>query len=100
MRVEQLGPEFDSGETGFLDTAAVMECLDLVITCDTSVVHLAGALGRPTWMALKHVSDWRWLTDRDDTPWYPSVRLFRQPRPGDWGAVFESMLSHLRARRK
>ncbi len=97
MRVEELG-EFDNGETGFLDTAAVMECLDLIITCDTSVAHLAGALGRPTWIALKHVADWRWLTDRTDSPWYPSVRLFRQPRAGDLGAVFASMLSQLQER--
>jgi hypothetical protein len=96
MRVEDLGPDFDSGATGFLDTVAVMECLDLIITCDTSVAHLAGALGRPTWIALKHVSDWRWLTERDDTPWYPTARLFRQPRAGDWAAVFDSMLTCLR----
>jgi tetratricopeptide (TPR) repeat protein len=91
MRIEELGPEFDAGDTGFLDTAAVMECLDLIITCDTSVVHLAGALGRPTWMVLKHVADWRWLTDRDDTLWYPSVRLFRQPSHRDWQNVFDRM---------
>jgi hypothetical protein len=91
MRVEKLGGQFDAGETGFLDTAAVMECLDLIITCDTSIAHLAGALGRPTWLALKSVSDWRWLTDCDDTPWYPSVHLFRQRRAGDWQGVFESM---------
>jgi len=95
MCIEQLGPQFDAGETGFLDTAAVMECLDLIITCDTSVAHLAGALGRPTWIVLKHVSDWRWLTDRDDTPWYSSVRLFRQSSPGDWEGVFDAIRGNL-----
>ena len=95
VSVEDLGSDFDSGATGFLDTVAVMESLDLIITCDTSVAHLAGALGRPTWIALKHVSDWRWLTERSDTPWYPTVCLFRQPRAGDWSAVFDSMLARL-----
>lgn len=95
MCVEDLGPDLDSGATGFLDTVAVMESLDLIITCDTSVAHLAGALGRPTWIALKHVSDWRWLTGRSDTPWYPTACLFRQPRAGDWPSVFESMLARL-----
>jgi tetratricopeptide (TPR) repeat protein len=98
MFVEDLGTRFDAGNTGFLDTAAIMESLDLVITCDTSVAHLAGALGRPTWIALKHVADWRWLTDRDDSPWYPSVRLFRQLRAGDWCSVFDRMLSTLQER--
>jgi tetratricopeptide (TPR) repeat protein len=98
MRVEDLGSQFDAGETGFLDTAAVMECLDLIITCDTSIAHLAGALGRPTWIALKWVSDWRWLTDRDDSPWYPSVRLFRQTDRGNWHGVFESMQAALTQR--
>lgn len=98
MCIEELGPQFDAGETGFLDTAAVMESLDLIITCDTSLAHLAGALGRPTWVTLKHVSDWRWLTDREDTPWYASVRLFRQRRPGDWLSVFDSMWSKLKDR--
>lgn len=95
MRIETLGSQFDAGETGFLDTAAVMECLDLIITCDTSIAHLAGALGRPTWIALKWVSDWRWLTDCDDSPWYPSVRLFRQTDSGDWRGVFVGMQAAL-----
>jgi len=95
MRVQDLGSQFDAGETGFLDAAAVMECLDLIITCDTSIAHLAGALGRPTWIALKWVSDWRWLTDRDDSPWYPSARLFRQTDSGNWRGVFEGMQAAL-----
>jgi ADP-heptose:LPS heptosyltransferase len=62
-----------------------------VITSDTSVAHLAGALGRPTWLALRQVPDWRWLLDREDSPWYPTMRLFRQHRPGDWAGVFDQM---------
>ena len=91
MRVETLGPHFDSGPDAFLDTAAVIKCCDLVITSDTAVAHLAGALGVTTWVALKHVPDWRWLLDRDDSPWYPSMRLFRQQSHGDWDGVFSSI---------
>jgi hypothetical protein len=91
MRLETLGADFDAGPDAFLDTAAVMESLDLVITCDTSIAHLAGALARPTWVALKHVPDWRWMLDRDDSPWYPTARLFRQSSDGDWSGVFEAM---------
>jgi hypothetical protein len=79
----------------FLDTAAVMESLDLIITCDTSIAHLAGALGRPTWIALKHAPDWRWMLDRNDSRWFPSVRLFRQKSRGDWEGVFEHMRREL-----
>jgi hypothetical protein len=68
----------------FSDTAAVIASLDLVITTDTATAHLAGALGRPTWLLLSHSPDWRWLLDREDCPWYPSMRLFRQPTAGDW----------------
>jgi tetratricopeptide (TPR) repeat protein len=71
----------------FSDTAAVMSQLDLVISSDTSVVHLAGALGRPVWILLERTPDWRWLLDREDIPWYPSARLFRQPALGDWRSV-------------
>ena len=67
--------------TDFAETAALISCLDLVITVDTSVAHLAGALGRPTWILLPCTPDWRWLLDRDDSPWYPGARLFRQTRP-------------------
>jgi tetratricopeptide (TPR) repeat protein len=96
MKVEELGESFDSGPDAFLDTAAVMASLDLVITSDTSIAHLAGALGRPTWVALRRVPDWRWLLEREDSPWYPSLRLFRQPHHGDWQGVFERMREELR----
>jgi hypothetical protein len=95
MRVETLGEEFDSGPDAFVDSAAVMECLDLVITSDTAIAHLAGALGRPVWVALKRVPDWRWLLDRSDTPWYPTMTLFRQQQRGDWAGVFEAMRGQL-----
>ncbi len=91
LAVEALGDDFDAGTQAFLDSAAVMTQLDLIITCDTALAHLAGALGRPTWVALKHVPDWRWLLDRTDSPWYPSMRLFRQSRRGDWDGVFAAM---------
>ena len=95
MVVETLGADFDAGPDAFVDTAAVMKCCDLVITSDTAVAHLAGALGVKTWVALKHVPDWRWFLERDDSPWYPSIRLFRQPSPGDWDGVFARMKAAL-----
>jgi hypothetical protein len=94
--VETLGDGFDSGPDAFIDTAAVMANLDLVITCDTSIAHLAGALGRPTWVALKHLPDWRWLLDREDCPWYPTMRLFRQRTDGDWKSVLSRIEEALR----
>jgi tetratricopeptide (TPR) repeat protein len=96
MRVETLGDDFDSGPDGFVDTAAAMAALDLVVTCDTSVAHLAGALARPTWVALKQDAEWRWLRDRDDSPWYPTMRLFRQTQRGVWGDVFDAMAAELK----
>ena len=86
--IEQPGDNFDAGADAFLDTAALMMSLDLVVTCDTSIAHLAGALGRPVFTALPSVADWRWLRERGDTPWYPTMRLFRQSQPGDWGEPF------------
>src|SRR6202012_4470181 len=68
----------------FSDTAALIANLDLVITVDTAVAHLAGALGTPVWVLLPFIPDWRWLLDRDDSPWYPTARLFRQTASGDW----------------
>jgi tetratricopeptide (TPR) repeat protein len=95
MTVEDLGEDFDPGPDAFVDTAAAMVCCDLVITPDTSVAHLAGALGVPTWIALTQTADWRWLTDRSDSPWYPTARLFRQSAPGDWTSVFAEMATEL-----
>lgn len=80
----------------FADTAAAIENLDLVIAVDTAVAHLAGALGRPVWTLLPAASDWRWLKNRTDTPWYPSMRLYRQQRPGDWQAVVRAVATDLR----
>jgi ADP-heptose:LPS heptosyltransferase len=75
----------------------LISCLDIVIAVDTSIAHLAGALGRPTWILLPHTPDWRWLTNRDDTPWYPSVRLFRQDETRDYGSVIARVRSELMA---
>jgi tetratricopeptide (TPR) repeat protein len=86
--ITDFGGRLDEVGGAFMDTAALMQSLDLVITCDTAVAHLAGALGVPTWVALAFVPDWRWLLEREDSPWYPSMRLFRQKRPGDWQEVF------------
>ncbi len=94
-RILDLGPDIDRGPDAFLDTAAVMASLDLVVTTDTSIAHLAGALARPTWIALPAVPEWRWLLERSDSPWYPTMRLFRQPRRGDWPAVATSLASTL-----
>jgi len=89
--VETLGDDFDAGPDAFVDTIAAMESLDLVISPDTSVAHVAGALARPLWIALKRVPDWRWMLERPDSPWYPTARLFRQERSGDWDSVFPRM---------
>ena len=78
--------DLDSGPDSFIDTAALMASLDLVVTIDTSLAHLAGALGRLTFLLLRRVPEWRWLTEREDTPWYPTMRLFRQDRASDWEA--------------
>jgi tetratricopeptide (TPR) repeat protein len=80
----------------FGDTASVIENLDLVISVDTSVAHLSGALARPVWVLLPFVSDWRWLREREDSPWYPTARLFRQPAPGDWDSVVARVADALR----
>ena len=90
---------FDEGYNAFLDTAAVMQNLDLVVTCDTSIAHLAGALGVPVWVALKRDAEWRWLRGREDSPWYPTMRLFRQTRDDDWAGVFAAMADALTALR-
>jgi tetratricopeptide (TPR) repeat protein len=82
----------------FMDTAAVMKCLDLVVAPDTALVHLAGALAVPCWVAVPAAPDWRWLLAREDSPWYPTLRLFRACRAADWGPVFERIARELRAR--
>lgn len=98
LRVETLGDGFDEGADGFIDTAAVIANLDLVVTVDTSIAHLAAALGKPVWVALKYSPDWRWLLGRSDSPWYPTVRLFRQASIGDWSKVFADMAAALAER--
>jgi ADP-heptose:LPS heptosyltransferase len=81
----------------FGDTALLIAQLDLVITVDTAVAHLAGALGKPVWVLLSAVPDWRWGLDGEQTPWYPTMRLFRQIRAGDWGPVMTRAAQTLRA---
>ena len=98
MAIETLGGDFDSGPDGFLDTAAAMMGLDLVITSDTAIAHLAGALGRPVWVALRAVPDWRWMLERTDSPWYPTMRLFRRTIRDGWGPVFAAMREALEQR--
>ncbi len=88
-----LAPHLES----FADTAAVLAALDLVISTDTSVPHLAGALGCPTWLLLHHTADWRWQEQRPDSPWYPTMRIFRQPAAGDWPALTAELDSALAA---
>ncbi len=89
--VTPLGPDLRD----WSDTAAALAALDLLVSVDTSAAHLAGTLGRPVWMLLPFAADWRWLRDREDSPWYPSMRLFRQPAIGDWDAVFARMAEEL-----
>lgn len=96
MPLWEAGPELDA-EAAFVDTAAIMMSLDLIVTSDTSIGHLAGALGRPVWLALAYSPEWRWFRDRDDSPWYPTARLFRQSRPGDWMELFERIARELQA---
>jgi Tfp pilus assembly protein PilF len=93
--VTELADELDASAGAFMDTAAIMKNLDLVITTDTALAHLAGGLGMPVWMALSAIADWRWLTGRDDSPWYPTMRLFRQTKLGDWSDVFERLTSEV-----
>jgi Flp pilus assembly protein TadD len=94
--VLDLGPRLDLEGGAFSDTAALMKSLDLVISCDTAVIHLAGALGVPAWLVLPKIPHWSWLLDREDTPWYPSVRIFRQELTGDWTRPFAKIAEELR----
>lgn len=95
--LRERGRLFDAGEylCDFAETAALMECLDLLITVDSSPAHLAGALARPTWILLPFNPDWRWMLGRTDSPWYPGVRLFRQPAPRDWTSVLRDVVEAL-----
>ena len=95
MAVETLGEELVNNPDGFREMAAVMANLDLMILSDSGPAHLAGALGRPVWVALCWQPDWRWLIDRSDSPWYPTMRLFRQATAGDWAGVFETIAAEL-----
>jgi tetratricopeptide (TPR) repeat protein len=91
--IRNYGDEF----ADFSDTAAAMANLDLVISVDTAVAHLAGAMGKPVWVLLPCVADWRWLLNREDSPWYPTMRLYRQPRPGVWDEIFRRLAQDLKA---
>jgi hypothetical protein len=95
-RMEALTDDNDTSAEGLLDTAAIMANLNMIISVDTMAAHLAGALGRPVWLALDDRPDWRWLLGRIDSPWYPTMRLFRQQRRGDWGAIVAAMAAILR----
>jgi hypothetical protein len=81
----------------FADTAALMANLDLIVTIDTAAAHLAGALAKPVWVMLRHPPDWRWMLHREDSPWYPTMRLFRQERRGDWTAPIGRIAQALHA---
>ena len=95
--VTSFGPDFDdkSKSGPFMDTAAIMKHLDLIITVDTSVAHLAGALGKPVWVMLPYNTDWRWIVNRTDSPWYPTMKLFKQPSPFDWKSVVDNIFEEL-----
>jgi Flp pilus assembly protein TadD len=96
--VIDLGLKLDEIHGPFLDTAAILRCLDLVVTSDTSLAHLAGAMGIETWVAVPSVPEWRWLLGREETPWYPTLRLFRQSHAGVWSDVFTRIAAALRKR--
>ena len=97
--VLDLSGRLDEVAGPFMDTAAVIRNLDLVVTVDTAIAHLAGALGAPVWLALPFSSYWVWLCERDDSPWYPTMRLFRQTALGEWPEVFERIAHAVQARR-
>jgi hypothetical protein len=90
------GPEFDRDNGRFMDTAALMQNLDLIITIDTSIAHLAAGLGKPVWILIPNPPDWRWMRDRTDSPWYPNMRLFRQTTALDWDSVIQTVADQLR----
>lgn len=94
-RIQQFEGDFDGTNGRFMDTAAVMKNLDLIITVDTSIAHLAGGLGVPTWLVLPFPAEWRWLEERTDSPWYPTMRLFRQKKYGEWQDVYDQLAAAL-----
>jgi hypothetical protein len=96
--VTVLAEDLDGAGGGFSDTAAILKHLDLVVTADTALAHLAGGLGVSVWVALAAIADWRWLLGQEDSPWYPTLRLFRQTRLGDWEGVFARMAAALQER--
>ncbi len=97
MHIITFDGDFDQSNGRFMDTAAVISNLDLVITVDTSISHLAASLGIPTWIMLPNPADWRWMLDRTDSPWYPEIlRLFKQPTPGDWETMIQEVAQELR----
>lgn len=95
-KLKTFDKDFDKTNGRFMDTAAVIKNLDLVISVDTGVCHLAGALGVPTWILLPEPADWRWLVGHSDTPWYPNVRLFKQKKQGDWSGAIEEIVHQLK----
>jgi ADP-heptose:LPS heptosyltransferase len=92
MNLLDCGPDLQT----FADTAALIDALDLVITVDTAVAHLAAAMGKQVWVLLPFVPDWRWMLNRNDSPWYPSMTLFRQPQIGDWKTPIDQAAAALR----
>lgn len=98
-RLETYGDDFDGGPDAFIDSAALMQNLDLIVSCDTSVAHLAGALARPVFVLLKKIPDWRWMLEREDSPWYPTMQLFRQKTRGDWDEVVDRIAAAVEALR-
>jgi hypothetical protein len=93
VTVKTFEDEFDVTHGSFVDTAAVMQSLDLIISTDTATAHLAGAMSKKVWLLLPFNTDWRWLLDRLDTPWYPTMRIFKQTKPFDWNSVIEDLHS-------
>jgi hypothetical protein len=97
-RIETPLDAADLSPDATMETAALVSALDLVVTCDSMIAHLAGALGRPVFIGIQRVPDWRWLLNRDDSPWYPTMRIFRQTRDGDWSGVFAAIAAAVRER--
>lgn len=91
IHIHNFGESFDNTHGRFMDTASAIKHMDLIVSTDTSIAHLAGALGKRTWVVLPYVADWRWLLNRNDSPWYPTMRLFRQTSPQNWHTVFEQV---------